>query len=142
MGGKLSLQQPLLSEQISDIELKITIQKPDAIVTDITKAYMVKNSNMGKFTYYKVSDKISNQIGKGFSFAILIYRQHTLSEKRIFIPDTHTADTNNNFSTKENVIDGNKYYDFIPNEHNYIILRHCSKMKLKDIIICGNIFLV
>lgn len=139
MGNKISSKKKYEEESLGKIYVMIQVNNTNGIISEKLKFNEKKISNQATFRYFDVSKTISDNINKGYSYSILIYKGQTDSDIRIFVNNNYRNDREN-YTNSTNIIDKKTYYDYRINSNQNVILRHCSNSNLKHIIIQGNIF--
>ena len=142
MGNSKSTRKMTEQLNTSDTDIGITIK-----IIDLNNTYtenliceLVQRSKADTFTYFKVSNKLSKIINTDVIYNIELYKLGTELSNVTSIDKTYRYQSDLGVM-KENLINKTRFYDFIPNDRNDIILRHDSFKNLIKIIIRGRPFM-
>ena len=138
MGNKVSSKKQE-EESADKIYVMIQVNNTDGIISEKLKFNNKKISNQATFRYFDVSKTISDNINKGYSYTIFIYKGQTNTDTRLFVDDNYRNDREK-YTNSINIIDKKTYYDYRINSNQSVILRHCNNCNLKYIIIHGSVF--
>jgi hypothetical protein len=139
MGNKLTSTAKIPIESPDEIYVLLQINNPSGIISEHLQSDSLQQSNAGTFRYYNVGNKSSDMINNDYSFTLMIYKGQSQTDKRVFIDARYRYDKID-YPQNENVILKKRFYDVTPTKDPYIILRHCDKMNLKQIIVKGAVF--
>ena len=139
MGNKQSYQngKKLLSADDSDYGVLVQVVDMNHNHNEHLKYVETKQSKVGTFTYFKLSNNLSKIINNDVNFNVTIYKKGTMTDKCIAVSRSYRLIEGEDYFKKENVINKIRYYDYTPKECKEIILRHDTKMNLVQIILFG-----
>ena len=101
---------------------------------------LVQKSKADTFTYFKVSTKLAKIINTDVVYNIELYKLGTELSTVTSIDKAYRYQSDLG-TMKENLINKTRFYDFVPNGRNDIILRHDGFKNLIKIIVRGRPFM-
>jgi hypothetical protein len=142
MGNSKSTRKTFDQLDTSDNDIGITIK-----IIDLNNSYtenliceLVQKSKADTFTYFKVSTKLAKIINTDVVYNIDLYKLGTELSTVTSIDKAYRYQSDLG-TMKENLINKTRFYDFVPNGRNDIILRHDGFKNLIKIIIRGRPFM-
>jgi|TARA_B110000858_G_scaffold113502_1_gene129786 hypothetical protein len=142
MGNSKSTRKTFDQLDTSDNDIGITIK-----IIDLNNSYtenliceLVQKSKADTFTYFKVSTKLAKIINTDVVYNIDLYKLGTDLSTVTSIDKAYRYQSDLG-TMKENLINKTRFYDFVPNGRNDIILRHDGFKNLIKIIIRGRPFM-
>jgi len=142
MGNSKSTRKTFDKLDTSDNDIGITIK-----IIDLNNTYtenliceLVQKSKADTFTYFKVSTKLAKIINTDVVYNIELYKLGTELSTVTSIDKAYRYQSDLG-TMKENLINKTRFYDFVPNGRNDIILRHDGFKNLIKIIVRGRPFM-
>jgi hypothetical protein len=142
MGNSKSTRKTFDQLDTSDNDIGITIK-----IIDLNNSYtenliceLVQKSKADTFTYFTVSTKLAKIINTDVVYNIDLYKLGTDLSTVTSIDKAYRYQSDLG-TMKENLINKTRFYDFVPNGRNDIILRHDGFKNLIKIIIRGRPFM-
>tara|TARA_B110000971_G_scaffold175866_1_gene181170 strand:- start:2242 stop:2670 length:429 start_codon:yes stop_codon:yes gene_type:complete len=142
MGNSKSTRKTFDQLDTSDNDIGITIK-----IIDLNNSYtenliceLVQKSKADTFTYFTVSTKLAKIINTDVVYNIDLYKLGTELSTVTSIDKAYRYQSDLG-TMKENLINKTRFYDFVPNGRNDIILRHDGFKNLIKIIIRGRPFM-
>ena len=142
MGNSKSTRKTFDQLDTSDNDIGITIK-----IIDLNNSYtenliceLVQKSKADTFTYFKVSTKLAKIINTDVVYNIDLYKLGTDLSTVTSIDKAYRYQSDLG-TMKENLINKTRFYDFVPNGRNDIILRHDGFKNLIKIIIRARPFM-
>ena len=142
MGNSKSTRKTFDQLDTSDNDIGITIK-----IIDLNNSYtenliceLVQKSKADTFTYFKVSTKLAKIINTDVVYNIDLYKLGTELSTVTSIDKAYRYQSDLG-TMKENLINKTRFYDFVPNGRNDIILRHDGFKNLIKIIVRGRPFM-